>query len=126
MSKKILPLASGTSKRRAGMEFQSMHFCHLTHYREESGGDADIARRPAAMRVTGMRAIVSAVRIVDSQRNYSRQRFSFPSEDAQVSAGSENMVPRWLTTRMSRSRMKSAAISPLTSRGATSPGPPAR
>jgi hypothetical protein len=41
MSKKILRLASGTS--RAGMEFQSMHFCHLTHYREESEGDADIA-----------------------------------------------------------------------------------
>jgi hypothetical protein len=28
------------------------------------------------------------------------------------------MVPRWLTTSMSRSRMKLAAISPLTSRGA--------
>jgi hypothetical protein len=43
-----------------------------------------------------------------------------------VSAGSENMVPRWLMTTMSRSRMKSAAMSPLTSRGAMSPGPPAR
>jgi hypothetical protein len=32
----------------------------------------------------------------------------------QVSAGSENMVPRWLSTRISRSRMKSAAIKPLT------------
>ncbi len=33
------------------MEFQSMHFCHLTHYREESGGDADI--RPKTGRYAG-------------------------------------------------------------------------
>ena len=29
---------------------------------------------------------------------------------AQVSAGSENIVPRWPTTEMSRSRIKSAAM----------------
>jgi hypothetical protein len=31
---------------------------------------------------------------------------------AQVGPGSENIVPRWLSTRMSRSRMTSAAMSP--------------
>jgi hypothetical protein len=36
---------------------------------------------------------------------------------AQVRAGSENMVPRWLIATMSRSRMKSAAMNPLTLQG---------